>query len=61
MWFTQTMGYVHKEIASPFITVRKVEGIQPATKPMHFLFMLSQSLFQYKIIPYTVVLQYFLL
>ena len=44
MWFTQTMGYVHKEISSPFITVQKYEGIQPAAKPLHFLFMLSQSL-----------------
>ena len=42
------MGYIHKEIASPFITVQKDEGIQPTTKPLHFLFMLSQSLFQYK-------------
>ena len=44
MWFTQTMGYVHKENASPFITVQKDEGIQPTTKQLHFLFMLSQSL-----------------
>ena len=51
MWFTQTMGYVHKEIASPFITVQKDEGIQPAAKPLHFLFMLSQSLFQYNTHP----------
>ena len=43
-WFTQTMGYVHKEIASPFITVQKDEGIQLAAKPLHFLFTLSQSL-----------------
>ena len=47
MWFTQTMGYVHKEIASPFITVQKDEGIHPAAKSLHFLFKLSQSLFQY--------------
>ena len=67
-WFTQTMGYVHKEIASPFITVQKYEGIQPAAKLLHFLFTLSQSLshnqrdcFQYNIIPYTAVLQLFLL
>ena len=46
------MGYVHKEIASPFITVQKGEGIQPAAKPLHFLFMPSQSLFQYNTIPY---------
>ena len=38
------MGYVHKEIASPFITVQKDEGMQPAAKPLHFLFTLSQSL-----------------
>ena len=44
MWFTQTMGYVHKQIASPFITIQKDEGIQPIAKPLHFLFMLSQSL-----------------
>ena len=44
-WFTQTMGYVHKEIANHFITVQKDEGIQPATEPLHFLFTLSQSLF----------------
>ena len=43
-WFTQTMGYVHKEIASPFITVHKDEGIQPTAKSLHFLFTLSQSL-----------------
>ena len=43
-WFTQKMGYVHIEIASPFITVKKDEGIQPAATPLHFLFMLSQSL-----------------
>ena len=67
-WFTQTMGYVHKEIASPFITVQNDEGIQPAAKPLHFLFTLSQSLphnhkdcLQYKIIQYRVVLQCFLL
>ena len=23
MWFTQMMGYVHKEIVNPFITVQK--------------------------------------
>ena len=56
MWFTQAMGYVHKEIASPFIIVQKYEGIQPATIPLHFLFTLSQSLFQYNTIPYLVVL-----
>ena len=68
MWFTQMMAYIHKEIAIPFITVQEDEGIQLAAKPLHFLFMLSQSLphnhkdcLQYKIIPYTVVLQYFLL
>ena len=44
MWFTQTMGYIHKEIASPFITVQKDEGIQPAAKPLHFLLTLSRSL-----------------
>ena len=44
MWFTQTMGYIHKEISSPFITVQKDEGLQPAAKPLHFLFTLSQSL-----------------
>ena len=38
MWFTQTMGYIHKEIASPFITVQEDEWIQPTTKPLHFLF-----------------------
>ena len=43
MWFTQTMGYVHKEIVSPFITIQKDEGIQPAAKPFHFLFMLSHN------------------
>ena len=55
------MGYVHKEIASPFIIVQKDEGIHLAAKPLHFLFMLSQSVFQYNTIPYTVVLQCFLL
>ena len=45
MWFTQVMGYVHKEIASPFITVQKDEGIHPVAKPLQFLFTLSQSLF----------------
>ena len=65
-WFTQTMGYIHKEISSPFITVHKDEGIQLATKPLHFLFMLSQSLshnhkdcLQYNTIPYPSVLQFF--
>ena len=53
------MGYVHKETASPFITVQKDEGIQPAEKPLHFLFTVSRSLFQYKIIPYTVMLHAF--
>ena len=43
-WFTQEMGYVHTEIASPFITVQKDEGIQPVANPLHFLFTLSQSL-----------------
>ena len=43
-WFTQTMGYVQKEIASHFITFHKDEGIQPTTKSLHFLFTLSQSL-----------------
>ena len=43
-WFTQTMGYIHKEISSPFITTQKDEGIQPIAKPLHFLFTLSQSL-----------------
>ena len=38
------MGYVHKEITIPFIIVQKDEGIQPAAKPLHFLFALSQSL-----------------
>ena len=55
MWFTQTMGYIQKEIANPFITVQKDEGIHPAAKPVHFLFTLSQSLFQYKTIPYIVM------
>ena len=62
------MGYLHKEIVGPFITVQKDEEIHPAVKPLHFLFTLSQSLphnhrdcLQYKIIPYTVVLQCFLL
>ena len=40
-WFTQTMGYAHKEIASPFIIVQKDEGIQPIAKLLHFLVMLS--------------------
>ena len=43
-WFTQTMGYVHTEIANPFITVQKDEGIQPVAIPLYFLFTLSQSL-----------------
>ena len=43
-WFTQEMGYVHTEISSPFISIQKDEGIQPATKVLHFLFTLSQSL-----------------
>ena len=51
------MGYLHKEIVGPFITVQKDEEIHPAVKPLHFLFTLSQSLFQYNTIPYTVVLQ----
>ena len=58
------MGYVDKEIASPFITVQKVERIQLVAKPLHFLFTLSQSLSHtiteivYNvIIPYTVMLQ----
>ena len=59
-WFTQMMGYIHKEISSPFITVQKDEGIHRAAKSLHFLFMLSQSLFQYNRIPYIVMLQCFL-
>ena len=43
-WFTQTMGYIHTKIASPFITVQKDEEIQLVAIPLHFLFMLSQSL-----------------
>ena len=43
-WFTQMMGYVHKEISSTFITLQKDEGIQPATKPLNFLFTLLQYL-----------------
>ena len=35
------MGYIHKEIASPFITIQKDEGIHLAAKPLHFLFTLS--------------------
>ena len=65
--FTQTIGNVHKEISSPFITVQKDEGIQPIEKSLHFLFMLSQSLsdnhidfLQYAVIPYKTVLQCFL-
>ena len=57
MWFTQTMGYIHKEIASPFMTVHKDEGIHPTAKPLHFLFMLSQYIFQYNTIPCSVILQ----
>ena len=56
-------GYIHKEIASPFITVQKGEGIQPAAKPLHFLFTLSQSLshnhrdcLQYNTIQYHTIL-----
>ena len=45
-WFTQTMCYVHKEIANPFITVQKDEEIQPVEKMLHFLFTLLQSLSQ---------------
>ena len=51
------MGYVHKEIASPFITVQKDEGIHPATKPLHFLFTLSQPLFQYNTVPSTITME----
>ena len=67
-WFTQTMGYIHTEIANPIITVQKDEGIQPTAIPLHFLFMLSQSLtesqrlftmLQYNKKPYTDVLQLF--
>ena len=67
-WFTKMMGYNHKDISIPSITVQKDEGIQLEGNPLHFLFPLSQSLphnhrdcLQYKIIPYTVVLQCFLL
>jgi len=52
------MGYVHKEIASPFITVQKDEGIHPAAKPLHFLFTLSQSLFQHNTMPTSSTIQY---
>ena len=67
-WFPQMMGYVHKEISNPFITVQKDEGIQLAAISLHFLFMLSQSLshnhrdyLQYNTIqyPYLAVLQCF--
>ena len=64
MWFTQTMCYVHLEIASPFITVQKYEGIQPTEIPLNFLFTLSPSLshnhrdiLQYNTIPYIAILQ----
>ena len=64
-WFTQNMGCVHTGIASPFITVQKDEGIQPAAIPLHFLFTLSQSLshnhggcLQYNTIPYHTQLYY---
>ena len=43
-WFTQMVGYVQKENSSPFITIQKDEWIQTVAKPLHFLFMLSQSL-----------------
>ena len=56
------MGYIHTEIASPFITVQKDEGIQPAAIPLHFLFTLSQSLshnhrdcLQYNTIKYHII------
>ena len=58
MWFTQTIGYVHKEITSTFITVLKDEGIHPAAKLLHFLFTLSQSLFQCNTIQYHIQLIY---
>ena len=48
-------GIIHKEIASPFITIQKDEGIHPVAKPLHFLFTLSDSLFQYNTIPYSIV------
>ena len=51
-WFTQMMVYAHKEISSPFITVQKYEGIHPVEKSLHFLFTLSQYLFQYNTIQY---------
>ena len=38
------MGYVHIEIASPFITVEKDEGVQTVAIMLHFFFTLSQSL-----------------
>ena len=47
MWFTQTMGYVQKD-----------EGIHPSAKSLHFLFMLSQSLFQYNTMLTSNTIQY---
>ena len=62
-WFTQTMGYVHTEIAIPFITIQKDEGIQPTTMLLHFLFTLLQYLshnhrdcLQYNTIQYHTIL-----
>ena len=49
------IGYVHKEISNSFITVQKDEGIHLAAKPLHFLFTLSQSLFQYNTIQYNTI------
>ena len=63
------MGYVHTSISSPFITIQKDEGIQPATMSLHFhlhalIVSLTQSqrlftMLQYNTIPYTAVLQCF--
>ena len=39
------------KFSSLFISVQKYEGICPAAKPLHFLFTLSQSLFQYNTMP----------
>ena len=46
-WLTQKMGYVHIQISSPFITLQKDEGIQPATlKTSNFMIISIQNLME---------------
>ena len=64
-WFTQTMGYVHKENASPFTTVQKMKGYNlhknrcTSSSSSHSLSHTIIEIVYNYIIPCTTVLQCF--